>query len=365
MARNALEAVFGALGAGVRGFGRDQQRRYTEEQDRLERENLLARQGVQDELSVASLLERGFGGPQEVRAQGQERARTALQMALQGVTAGRAGIAPSMPLPTQVQQMAAQQARPERTPVNVAGRELSLLETALERAQRQRAEGLETAGVERQQQLADVESERAFRAEEARKAREGAAGVANIRASAVGSGRPPQRPTEAQEKSYLFATRMNAANPIIEQFGPTARLDRISAALAADNVVTRAIANRALSPEEQQLLVAIRQFAEPILRKNTGAAFNREEIAWIEQQVIPVSGDTPEAQEYKRQSRLREIEAFNALASPATQYYGASGGTTSVRRPTAADYDAAFNALGPDATDEEVTEWLQNNRGGE
>lgn len=326
MARNALEAVFGSLGAGLRGFGRDEARRYAEEQDRLDRERQSSRDRLADEVQVADLLSRGFGGPQEVQAQGRERAQTALQMALQGATAVRGGVAPSMPLPTQVQQIAAQQARPERTPVNIAGRQLSLLETPLERAQRERAQGMEQAGVERAQQLADVEAERAFRSDEAEKQRESAEKIAGIRGQ--GTMRPPQRPTEAQEKSYLFATRMNAANPIIEQYGPTARLDRISAALAADNVVTRALANRALSPEEQQLVVAIRQFAEPILRKNTGAAFNREEIAWIEQQVIPVSGDTPEAQEYKRQSRLREIDAFNALATPATQYYGQVGEQT-------------------------------------
>lgn len=334
MARNTLEAVFGALGAGLTGYRQAQTRRFEEEQARLDRERQMERDRLADEVTVAGLLERGFGGEREVQAQGSQRARTALQMALQGATAGRGGMVPSMPMPTQVQQMAAQQARPEREAVNIAGRSLSLLETPLERAQRQRAEGMEETSIARQQELSDIASERAFRAEEARKAREGAASIANIRADAVGTGRAPQRPTEAQEKSYLFARRMQAANPIIEQFGPTARLDRISAALAADNVVTQALANRALSPEEQQLVVAIRQFAEPILRKNTGAAFNREEIAWVEQQVIPVSGDSPEAQEFKRQVREREIEAFNALATPATQYYGQVGGQQTSAAPT-------------------------------
>lgn len=155
MARNTLEAVFGALGAGLTGYGRDVARRREEEQARLDRERQAERDRLADEVTVAGLLERGFGGEQEQRAQGQQRSRTALQMALQGATAGRGGMAPSMPMPTQVQQLAAQQARPQRTPVNVAGRQLSLLETALERAQRQRAEGMEEASLARQQELAD------------------------------------------------------------------------------------------------------------------------------------------------------------------------------------------------------------------
>lgn len=155
MARNTLEAVFGALGAGLTGYGRDVARRREEEQVRLDRERQAERDRLADEVTVAGLLERGFGGEQEQRAQGQQRSRTALQMALQGATAGRGGMAPSMPMPTQVQQLAAQQARPQRTPVNVAGRQLSLLETALERAQRQRAEEMEEASLARDRRMAD------------------------------------------------------------------------------------------------------------------------------------------------------------------------------------------------------------------
>ena len=88
-----------------------------------------------------------------------------------------------------------------------------------------------------------------------------------------------------------------------------------------------------LSDEEQQLVVAIRQFAEPILRKNTGAAFNKEEIGWIESQVIPVSGDSEATQKYKSASRLRELETFNNIALPASRYYSQFGAATSAARP--------------------------------
>lgn len=149
--------------------------------------------------------------------------------------------------------------------------------------------------------------------------------IAKIRADVVGN-RPIQRPTEGQEKSYQFSQRMSEANKVIEEFGPNARLDRVTAALASTNPVTTAFWNRTLNPQEQQLVTAIRQFAEPILRKNTGAAFNQQEIRWVEQQVIPLSGDSEDNLKYKSGVRSREIDTFNQLATPARLYYESVGG---------------------------------------
>lgn len=68
MARNALEAVFGALGAGVRGYGRDAARRREDEQAEIERQDELARALAERQLRIfQSGLEES--GPATQRAQ--------------------------------------------------------------------------------------------------------------------------------------------------------------------------------------------------------------------------------------------------------------------------------------------------------
>lgn len=160
-----------------------------------------------------------------------------------------------------------------------------------------------------------------------------------------GGGRPPARPTGDQERSYAFWRRMSSAAPTIERLGPTARLDRVTAALAAEGPVAAAAVNRTLTADEQMLVTAVRQFAEPILRKNTGAAFGREEIQWVFQQVIPLSGDTRAAEAYKLGVRTMEVETMRTLATPAIQYYDAikAGQPTVTNNPE--DLDAILDAV--------------------
>jgi hypothetical protein len=140
-------------------------------------------------------------------------------------------------------------------------------------------------------------------------------------AQARGTNVTPPRPTGEQEKSYSFAERMGPANETIARLGPTANLDRVSMALSTDNPIALAAVNRLLTADEQQLVSAIRSFAEPILRKNTGAAFGKNEIRWVEQQVVPTSGDDETTQQFKAETRQRELETMRVLATPARRYY--------------------------------------------
>jgi hypothetical protein len=345
-ALTAIQAALAGLSGGAAGYVRQQE--LQREQDRLKTQE--ERQKSRD---IFDLMQAGFMRPEEltqrqqaVTQQGGEVARQALMSAL----SPRAG-APMPAVSGQgvgtLSEALATAGRPAQR-LAYGGQEFVRAEAPQERQER-------LAGLEYQRDLTKTQAESRIRAEERaedRRSREQQAeanarlqrdltqmridanrALVEARADEE-AGKPPARPTEAQEKSFLFAQRMAAANPIIEQYGPRARLDRISAALAADNAVTRAIANRMLSDEEQQLVVAIRQFAEPILRKNTGAAFNKEEIGWVESQVIPVSGDSEATQKYKSASRMRELETFNNIALPASRYYSQFGATSGAIRPT-------------------------------
>lgn len=319
MARNTLEAVFGALGAGLTGYGRSQARRFEEEQTRLDRERQAERDRLADELAVAGLLERGFGGEREQRAQGQQRAQTALQMALQGATAGRGGIAPSMPMPTQVQQMAAQQARPQREAVNIAGRNLSLLETAFERAQRERAEGMEEAALERQIRRTEQEAERAFRAEESEKARQSAADIVRIREGGVPRTSPIRPPTEGQERNAVYWGLMSNATRELEALrdNPEIRPFMITAYL---NTPGATFGRAALNDAEQQFIRAAQDFTAGVLRKETGAAATKPEVAQTLERYIEMGGDEPGSRNAKMEARRRVTDLMYRAAIPALRY---------------------------------------------
>lgn len=321
MRRNTLEAVFGALGAGLTGYGR-------EKREQQEMEERRRREAMQESLTAANMLATGrFGTEAQLRESGGRAFQTAGQMALGALPGG--GARRVLPTAEDVSNLGAASRRGAAPPMfEVGGQRLGVMRTQADEERAQSALGMQQAAVKREQDVADFErgqkaiEQRDIRLGQQRMREISASGEQQMRAvNARGTTRATQRPTESQEKSYLFSKRLEAANPVIERFGPTADLDRVSAALAANNALTRALANRALTSEEQQLVVALRQFAEPILRKNTGAAFNREEIGWIEQQVLPVSGDTEETQRYKAESRMREIDAFRSLATPATEYY--------------------------------------------
>lgn len=316
MARNTLEAVFGALGAGLRGYGQDVSRRREMEQAEIARQDELARTLAERQLRI-------FQSGLEEAAPAADRARNVGQFG-------------------QMAQ-AAQVAMPG--PMSAVGRALqsagSAMQTDIQRGRRTTIGGTEyvqpfSRTTQAQQARAqESAADRAARAAEKQadidlqdRLMENRLETERIRARAAGEregAKPPARPTGEQEKSFAFAERMVPADEIIQRYGPTARLDRITAALAVENPMAVAAVNRTLTPEEQQLVTAIRQFAEPILRKNTGAAFGRQEIRWVEQQVIPLSGDSKDVQDFKARVRQREIETMRTLATPAIRYYEWAG----------------------------------------
>lgn len=317
----ALQAALAGIGGAAGGYVQQEElkrKRRAEEEARTR----------QEMLDVVGLQERGFMSPEQLARQQEQGKRTTgsvMQNALLSALSPRAGV---LPPPTAQDVGLASQAlatagrAPQRI-VTAGGQEMFRAETPFQREERldlltQERKRMET--MEDRRIRAQERGEDAALQEKLTKLKIDAdKQIARMRVDLAGN-RPPQRPTEGQEKSYQFYQRMAGAKPIIEKYGPTARLNRVTAVLAADNPVVLAGLNRLLTPEEQQLVTAIRQFSEPILRKNTGAAFNKSEIRWVEQQVIPLSGDSEEAQKYKSGVRERELQTFSELATPMRSY---------------------------------------------
>jgi len=319
-----MTALQAAL-AGAGGFGQGViAQREMERKRTLEDEERKRRQA----LDIADLQERGYMSPEQL-AKSREQAAPATGRVVQ--SALLSALSPSRPAPmpstadigTVMETAALRQPTAGEQRLSMYGQEFVRPESPLATSARERAMTMAQRAYESAEDRRTREKERTedqkFQEKMTRIKIDAEKQIANARAQTVGG--IPQRPTEGQEKSFQFAQRMTGANDIIAKYGPTARLDRITAVLAAENPAVLAFFNRTLTPEEQQLVTAIRQFSEPILRKNTGAAFNRQEIRWVEQQVIPLSGDSKEAQDYKAGVRQREIETMQALATPATRYY--------------------------------------------
>ena len=135
MARNALEAVFGALGGGLVGYGKDKQNRYAQEQDAIDREERRKRTELADVLKAAEMVQSGsYGTESQLQARQQRAGLTAMQAALFAATAGK-GPPSAAPMPTDVARAVPQLRRGMNAPsVSIGGQNLRLLETETDRA---------------------------------------------------------------------------------------------------------------------------------------------------------------------------------------------------------------------------------------
>ena len=130
MARKALEAVFGALGSGLVGYGRDEKRRFDETQTEMDREERRKRQELTDSLTAAEMMESGrWGSEAQLRERQGGAARTVLSAALGAVpsAAGRTNAV----LPTDMATASGTLSRGQNAPkVSVGGQDLRMLQTA-------------------------------------------------------------------------------------------------------------------------------------------------------------------------------------------------------------------------------------------
>lgn len=143
-------------------------------------------------------------------------------------------------------------------------------------------------------------------------------------------------PTEFQGKSATYGARAEEADRIIGNL-PTASPMAVNAKQAAGRVplvggVLETIGNAALSPQNQQLEQAQRDFVNATLRQESGAAISQGEFENAKRQYFPQPGDSAEVIAQKAANRKLAIEGFKRSAGKAA--FSAPGGAV---KPSLAD----------------------------
>lgn len=130
------------------------------------------------------------------------------------------------------------------------------------------------------------------------------------------------KPTESQEKSYLFYNLMDKALPrMTEALGTgNVRKAAISAYMASPGLVSD-LANLGLNETEQSYIRNLRDFAAGVLRKESGAAVTHDELRQTFQRYGVGFGDAPEIDAEKAQAAKEYLDSMRTLAGPAVDYY--------------------------------------------
>lgn len=121
----------------------------------------------------------------------------------------------------------------------------------------------------------------------------------------------PKPLQEWQVKQVDFLNRTNQANDIIENIGKDYSPSATSFSKWTEGVplVGKAV-NAALSPNEQQINQAQRQFINSTLRRESGAAIGKDEFESAQQQYFPMPNDSAETLAQKAQARATVIQGL-------------------------------------------------------
>ncbi|MBY4730737.1 hypothetical protein K6V90_09355 [Cupriavidus pauculus] len=143
-------------------------------------------------------------------------------------------------------------------------------------------------------------------------------------------------PTEFQGKSAGYGARAEEADRIIGSLVNASPM-AVNAKQAAGRVplvggVLETIGNAALSPQNQQLEQAQRDFVNATLRQESGAAISQSEFENAKRQYFPQPGDSAEVIAQKAANRKLAIEGFKRSAGKAA--FSAPGGKP---KPSLAD----------------------------
>ena len=121
----------------------------------------------------------------------------------------------------------------------------------------------------------------------------------------------PKPLQEWQVKQVDFLNRTTQANDIIENIGKNYSPSFTSFSKWTEGVplVGKAV-NAALSPNEQQINQAQRQFINSTLRRESGAAIGKDEFESAQQQYFPMPNDSAETLAQKAQARATVIQGL-------------------------------------------------------
>ena len=156
--------------------------------------------------------------------------------------------------------------------------------------------------------------------------------------------KPPAPPTDTQANANLFLSRMVGSDSVLQNLETSISREGLAAKQAAESVpliggALSAGANYALSPNQQKVEQAQRDFLNAVLRKESGAVISKEEFANANKQYFPQPGDSKAVIEQKRKNRQTAISGFRVAAGPVL---GKKPQASSV--PTIGD-DADYDAL--------------------
>lgn len=128
--------------------------------------------------------------------------------------------------------------------------------------------------------------------------------------------KPATPPTEAEAKAAFYAGNMKAASQVLDSlesngFDPTSPTSQVGTLMAGG--ATNLLANK----QAQQARQAQNQWAEQMLRMQTGAAATQDEINRTVRTYFPSVGDTPEVVEQKRLQRQQAEQGVLAASGRA------------------------------------------------
>jgi hypothetical protein len=123
--------------------------------------------------------------------------------------------------------------------------------------------------------------------------------------------------TEGQRLAAGFASRMEAANRIVEQLEPAGGLPtEFTSAVASIPFLGGYAQRQAMSPEQQKYKQAADNWIRANLRKESGAVIGADEMAAEYATYFPQPGDTPEVIAQKAEARRITTDAMKQNAGP-------------------------------------------------
>lgn len=121
----------------------------------------------------------------------------------------------------------------------------------------------------------------------------------------------PKPLQEWQRKNIDFGTRMSEANDIITEIGKNYNPEAVKIAKGLEDIpLAGYAANALISPKDQQIIQAQRQFVNSVLRPESGASISPAEFENAAKQYFPQPNDTDETIARKEQARQTAIEGL-------------------------------------------------------
>lgn len=128
--------------------------------------------------------------------------------------------------------------------------------------------------------------------------------------------------TEFQGKNALYGSRAAASDRTLNGLEDKISLVGLATKESIQNMpvvggALGAVANKALSADQQKVEQAQRDFVNAVLRQESGAVISAQEFDNAKKQYFPQPGDSKEVIAQKKSNRKLAIEGFKRIAGPA------------------------------------------------